>query len=77
VHVLKAASGQAVPPFPFRAFGKVMAPPLLTKLDSHKAPGLQIVVTAFDGYLYVIDGTTGAWQMGCQDEGARVRRSRC
>ena len=59
IHVLKAATGEAVPPFPFRVFGKVMAPPLLTKLDNPKDPGLQIVVTAFDGFLYVIDGITG------------------
>lgn len=37
-----------------------MAAPLLTKLDDPKEPGLQIVVTAFDGFLYVIDGSTGA-----------------
>lgn len=34
-----------------------MAAPLLTKLDDPKTPGLQIVVTAFDGFLYVIDNT--------------------
>lgn len=36
---------------------QVMAAPLLTKLDDPKSRGLQIVVTAFDGFLYVIDNT--------------------
>jgi hypothetical protein len=52
-------------PFPFRVFGKVMAPPLLTKLDDPREPGLQIVLTAFDGFLYVIDGLTGGGAHGC------------
>lgn len=60
MHVLEAESGSPKPPFPFRAFGKIMAAPLLTKLDSHKSPGLQIVFVAFDGFLYVVDGATGA-----------------
>lgn len=42
------------------AWHQIMAPPLLTKLDDAKEPGLQIIVTAFDGFLYVIDGHTGA-----------------
>ena len=38
-----------------------MSPPLLTKLSTDaQAPGLQIVLTAFDGFLYVIDGVLGA-----------------
>ena len=61
MHVLRASTGQAVDPFPFRVFGKVMSPPLLTKLDDPKELGLQIVLTAFDGFLYIIDGPTGGW----------------
>ena len=44
-----------------------MAPPLLTKLDSAKEPGMQIVVTAFDGFLYAIDGRTGGRMMWLPD----------
>ncbi|KAL4443840.1 hypothetical protein ABPG75_011577 [Micractinium tetrahymenae] len=61
VHVLRAATGQPMEPFPFRVFDKVLGAPLLTKLDDPKTAGLQIVVTAFDGFLYVIDST------GCAD----------
>lgn len=50
-----------------------MAAPLLTKLDDPKLPGLQIVVTAFDGFLYAIDGQTGACGRAC----ARARRHTC
>jgi hypothetical protein len=73
---MRARSGDSLEFFPFRAFGKVMAPPLLTKLDSHKEPGLQIVFTAFDGFLYVVDGATGAppplGGAGCLGGGAGV-----
>lgn len=65
MHVLRASTGQAVDPFPFRVFGKVMSPPLLTKLDDPKELGLQIVLTAFDGFLYIIDGPTGGWALVC------------
>lgn len=73
--MLKAATGESVPNFPFRAFGKVMAPPLLTKLDDRKPRGLQIVVTAFDGFLYVIDGITGGRQECVQRHVGRGRLS--
>lgn len=60
VHVLQASTGRNTRVgFPFRAFGRIMAPPLLTKLDDPKEPGLQIAVTSFDGFLYVIDGASG------------------
>ena len=36
-----------------------MSSVLLTKLNEETLAGLQLVVTAFDGFLYVIDGLTG------------------
>jgi hypothetical protein len=45
----------ATPP----TFGHIVAPILLTKLDNEKRPGLQLVVVAGDGFLYVVDGITG------------------
>ena len=59
VHVLSGRTGEDVGPFPFKAFGKITAPILPTKLNNPSQPGLQLVVLAFDGYLYVIDGVTG------------------
>jgi hypothetical protein len=41
-----------------QANGKIMAPILITKLQS-KRPGMQMAVVGFDGLLYVIDGITG------------------
>jgi len=58
VHVLSGVTGMDVGPFPFKTFGKIMAPVLPVKLDDPGMPGLQLVVMAFDGFLYAIDGKT-------------------
>lgn len=59
LHVLDGRTGQDVRPFPFRTYGHIVTPILLTKLDHEKRAGLQLVVVAGDGVLYVVDGVTG------------------
>jgi len=56
VYVVDAATGITKKGFPFRTFGKITAPILITKVDSTDSnPGMQIVLTSHDGYLYAID----------------------
>ncbi|KAI5081941.1 hypothetical protein GOP47_0001684 [Adiantum capillus-veneris] len=60
IYVLNGKSGAMVKPYPFRTHGRVMAPVLLVdlgRLDAEKR-SLTLVVTSFDGYLYLIDGAT-------------------
>lgn len=59
IYVLDGATGQDKPNFPFRTFGRVAAPVLITKLDDSQRLGMQLVATAYDGFLYVIDALTG------------------
>lgn len=60
IYVLNGATGATVKPYPFRTHGRVMAPALLVDLGRPGAErrGLSIVVSSFDGYLYLIDGST-------------------
>eukprot|EP00899_Mesostigma_viride_P004982 jgi/Mesvir1/14485/Mv05189-RA.1 len=58
IFVLRGTDGTDVAPFPFRTHGKVMSTVLLIKLQEH-VPQQQLVVTSFDGYVYIIDGATG------------------
>lgn len=60
VYLIDAATGITLKGFPFRTFGKVTAPVLITKLDTDKIPGMQLVVTSHDGYLYAIN-----WDGSC------------
>ena len=47
--------------FPFQTRGRIMAPVLLTQLAAPSEPtALHLVVMSFDGYLYMIDGASGA-----------------
>ena len=47
--------------FPFQTRGRIMAPVLLVQLTAPSEPAaLHAVVMAFDGYLYMIDGASGA-----------------
>ena len=69
VHVLRGDTGAPSTPFPFYTKGRIMSPIVLTNLRSKelrdKNPnnkGLTLLVPSFDGYLYVIDGS-----MGCYD----------
>lgn len=58
IHVVSGRTGEELPQFPFRTGVRVMAPVLITKLQDHTA-SQHLVVTAFDGLLYMIDGATG------------------
>ncbi|KAG0582223.1 hypothetical protein KC19_3G044000 [Ceratodon purpureus] len=61
IFVLRGSDGSLVAPFPFRTHGRVMAPALLVDLNKQDAgrKGLTIAVTSFDGYFYLIEGSTG------------------
>lgn len=67
VHVLRGDTGAPSSPFPFYAGGRVMSPVLLTDLRAGSARssigGLTLVVTSFDGYVYVIDGARGCYDV--------------
>ena len=76
VHVLRGDTGAPSSPFPFRTGGRVMSPVLLTNLrgrsEARRGPGpdgetsnvgLTLVVTSFDGYVYVIDGARGCYDV--------------
>lgn len=57
VYLVDAATGTIKPGWPFRTFGEITAPVLITKIDSSdRSRGMQLVVMSHDGYLYVIDG---------------------
>ncbi|XP_052176758.1 protein DEFECTIVE IN EXINE FORMATION 1-like isoform X2 [Diospyros lotus] len=60
IYVLSGTDGSNVSPFPYRTHGRVMNQVLLVDLSKRgeKKKGLHIVSTSFDGFLYVIDGTT-------------------
>eukprot|EP00850_Spirogloea_muscicola_P022864 SM000315S11901 [mRNA] locus=s315:111541:117447:- [translate_table: standard] len=61
IYVMRGANGMDVGGFPFRTHGRVMAPVLLVDLGrstSSQSTALALVVTSFDGYLYIIDGAT-------------------
>ncbi|XP_020272976.1 protein DEFECTIVE IN EXINE FORMATION 1 [Asparagus officinalis] len=61
IYVLSGKDGSFVRPFPYRTRGRLMSPVLLADLSKRdeKLKGLTLVTTAFDGYLYLIDGSTG------------------
>ena len=58
IFVLDGATGKDKPGFPFRTYGRITAPIMVTKLSDPKLPGLQLVATSHDGFLYVIDSLT-------------------
>ncbi|XP_031485619.1 protein DEFECTIVE IN EXINE FORMATION 1 [Nymphaea colorata] len=61
IFVLSGRDGSRVHPFPYRTHGRVMNQVLLLDLSKRgeKQKGLTLVTTSFDGYLYLIDGSTG------------------
>ena len=63
IYALDGRSGKVLPFFPVLADGAVMAPPLLLNLNSSEAKGLHIVVPSLDGFLYIISGTTGCFEL--------------
>lgn len=60
IYVLSGKDGSLVQPFPYRTYGRIMSPVLLLDLSKReeKSKGLTLVTTSFDGYLYLIDGST-------------------
>lgn len=60
IYVLSGKDGSFVRPFPYRAHGRIMNQILLLDMSRKDAnqKGLTIVTTSFDGYLYLIDGST-------------------
>ncbi|KAK4803596.1 hypothetical protein SAY86_003413 [Trapa natans] len=60
IYVLSGKDGSFVRPYPYRTHGRVMNQVLLVDLNkrSEKKKGLTLVTTSFDGYLYLIDGST-------------------
>ncbi|KAL9263582.1 DEFECTIVE IN EXINE FORMATION 1-like protein [Drosera capensis] len=58
IYVLSGKDGSIVRPYPYRTHGRVMSSVLLVDMSKHgeKKKGLALVITSFDGYLYLIDG---------------------
>ena len=50
VHVLEAATGKDKPGFPFRTYGRITNPIMITKLSDPHRPGMQLVTTSHDGF---------------------------
>jgi FG-GAP repeat len=61
VYVLSGKDGSFVRPFPFRTNGRIMSRVLLVDLSRRgdKSKGLTLAVPSFDGYLYLVEGSTG------------------
>ncbi|GIL56325.1 hypothetical protein Vafri_11699 [Volvox africanus] len=57
IYALAGSTGVDIPNWPYRARGRVQAAPTITQLV--EGTGMQVVVPAFDGFLYVIDGLQG------------------
>ncbi|GIL89184.1 hypothetical protein Vretimale_18615 [Volvox reticuliferus] len=57
IYALAGSTGTDIPNWPYRARGRVQAAPTITQLI--EGNGMQVVVPAFDGFLYVIDGLQG------------------
>jgi hypothetical protein len=61
IYVLSGKDGSKIKPFPYRAHGRIMSPVLLLDMSKHgnNAKGLTLATTSFDGYLYLIEGSSG------------------
>lgn len=61
IYVLDGKDGSSIGRYPYQTHGRVMNQVLLVDLSKRgeKNKGLTIVTTSFDGYMYLIDGTTG------------------
>ena len=55
VYVMRGKDGSPVAPFPYRTHGRVMSPVMITQLIEG-AKQKHLVVSSFDGYLYVMWG---------------------
>ncbi|KAG0468105.1 hypothetical protein HPP92_017433 [Vanilla planifolia] len=60
IYVLRGRDGTFVKPFPYRTHGRVMNRVLLVDLSKRgeKRKGLTLVTGSFDGYLYLINGSS-------------------
>jgi hypothetical protein len=58
---LEEKDGSKIQPFPYRAHGRIMSPVLLLDMSKRgeKPQGLTLATTSFDGYLYLIEGSSG------------------
>ncbi|TKV90424.1 hypothetical protein SEVIR_9G028000v4 [Setaria viridis] len=61
IYVLSGKDGSKIQPFPYRAHGRIMSPVLLLDMSKHgeNTKGLTLATTSFDGYLYLIEGSSG------------------
>lgn len=61
IYVLRGKDGLKVQPFPYRAHGRIMSPVLLLDMSKREenSRGLTLATTSFDGYLYLIEGSSG------------------
>uniref|UniRef100_A0A0D9ZF68 DEX1 C-terminal domain-containing protein n=1 Tax=Oryza glumipatula TaxID=40148 RepID=A0A0D9ZF68_9ORYZ len=61
IYVLSGKDGSKIQPFPYRTHGRIMSPVLLLDMSKHdeKSKGLTLATTSFDGYLYLIEGSSG------------------
>ncbi|EFJ48005.1 hypothetical protein VOLCADRAFT_117761 [Volvox carteri f. nagariensis] len=57
IYALAGSTGVPIPNWPYRARGRIQAAPTITHLV--EGTGMQVVVPAFDGFLYVVDGLQG------------------
>lgn len=60
IYVLSGRDGSIVRPFPYRTHGRLMTQVLLVDLSKRgeNKKGLTLVTPSFDGYLYLIDGSS-------------------
>ncbi|XP_062214102.1 protein DEFECTIVE IN EXINE FORMATION 1-like [Phragmites australis] len=61
IYVLSGKDGSKIQPFPYRTHGRIMSPVLLLDMSKPRgnAQGLTLATTSFDGYLYLIEGSSG------------------
>ncbi|KAJ1292903.1 hypothetical protein BS78_01G026200 [Paspalum vaginatum] len=61
IYVLSGKDGSKIQPFPYRAHGRIMSPVLLLDMSKHgeTSKALTLATTSFDGYLYLIEGSSG------------------
>lgn len=55
VHALNGRTGKAIRGFPYRTYGRIMSPILITRLNPRKKQQ-HLVLVSFDGLMYIIDG---------------------
>jgi len=61
IFAVNGRDGSTFPIFPIKLRGRLQSPPLLVKLNQ-ASNSLHIVVSAYDGHLYLIDGSSGCFE---------------